>query len=121
MFADGRAGLSIGGRLSGAGPVPPGPTPRPDPVTLGSTGDGREWFRGVLDEVRISSVARYEGDFTPARRHEPDEKTIALYHMDEGEGDTLEDAGPLGNDATIVDATWIKNPPDEQTDRNQPR
>ncbi len=35
-------------------------------------------FSGPIDEIRISSVARYQGEFTPARRHESDEHTLAL-------------------------------------------
>ena len=67
-----------------------------------------ERFRGVIDEVRISSVARYTGDFTPALRHEPDEHTLALYHFDEGEGDIAIDSSGHGHDGKIFGAKWIK-------------
>lgn len=40
-------------------------------------------FHGLIDEVRISTVARYSADFTPAVRHEPDEHTALLLHFDE--------------------------------------
>jgi hypothetical protein len=39
-------------------------------------------FSGWLDEVRLSKSARYTADFTPARRHEPDDQTVLLFHFD---------------------------------------
>ena len=65
-------------------------------------------FHGWMDEVRISSVARYDADFTPARRFKPDEDTLALYHFDEGEGDVLKDASGNGHHGKIVGAKWVK-------------
>ena len=44
------------------------------------------FLAGKLDEVRISSVARYDDDFEPLERFELDGDTIALWHFDEGEG-----------------------------------
>lgn len=65
-------------------------------------------FHGTLDEVRISRAARYEKDFTPERRFEPDRDTLALYHFDEGLGDVAKDASGNGHDATITGAKWLK-------------
>ena len=70
---------------------------------LGSPG-----FHGIIDEVRISNTARYSEDFTPQRRFEPDEHTMALYHFDEGSGDVLKDASGNGHDGKIVGAKWVK-------------
>lgn len=40
-------------------------------------------FDGLIDELRISRGARYSGkSFEPARRHEPDERTVLLMHLD---------------------------------------
>ncbi len=73
---------------------------------------GRErpkWFcRGTIDEVRISSTARYANDFTPPKRHEPDAQTLALYHVDEGQGDVLPDASGNGHHGKIVGAKWVR-------------
>jgi hypothetical protein len=55
----------------------------------GTVGVEETWFHGIIDEVRISNIARYTEDFTPQRRFEPDEHTMALYHFDEGSGDVL--------------------------------
>jgi len=40
-------------------------------------------FTGLIDEVRVSSVARYTENFTPAKRFESDADTMLLLHFDE--------------------------------------
>lgn len=81
------------------------------PLLLGHSLDreGRPWrfFAGVIDEVRVSDGIRYTADFTPSRRFDPDERTIALFHMDEGEGDVFRDASGNGHDGAIVGASWV--------------
>lgn len=49
---------------------------------------------------------RYDGDFTPGRRHEPDADTIALYHCDEGAGGVLQDASAYKHDGRVFNAGW---------------
>lgn len=48
-----------------------------------------------LDEIRISSVARYASDFTPQTVFSPDEDTLGLWHLDDNDP-VLMDSGPLG-------------------------
>lgn len=48
-------------------------------------GENDRWFSGAIDEVRISRGERYDADFTPQTRLEPDGNTIALFHLDEVE------------------------------------
>ncbi|MFO0905525.1 MAG: SUMF1/EgtB/PvdO family nonheme iron enzyme [Pirellulales bacterium] len=91
------------------------------PFTRGTTGTlniGRQptdrlpelgQFMGLIDEVRISSIARYKEDFVPAERHEPDQHTLALYHFDEGEGDVAKDSSGHGRDGKITGAKWVKS------------
>ena len=43
-------------------------------------------FSGSVDEVRISSTARYTSKFTPDREFKADKHTIALFHLDESSG-----------------------------------
>ena len=65
-------------------------------------------FHGMLDEVRISTIARYQHSFVPALRHDPDEHTWALYHCDENGGKTLIDASGNGNHGTITGGvSWV--------------
>jgi serine/threonine protein kinase len=68
-------------------------------------------FKGTIHEVRISSTARYESDFTPRARHEPDRDTLALYHCDEGTGDRLLDSSGHEHHGKIVDAKWVVDGP----------
>jgi hypothetical protein len=56
----------------------------------------------LIDELRLSNAARYKSDFTPP--HQPftaDEYTVGLWHFDEGEGTTAEDASGHNNTGTI--------------------
>jgi hypothetical protein len=49
-------------------------------------------FNGFLDEIRLSNVVRYQPNFlSPTHPYETDVNTIALFHFDEGYGDTLYD------------------------------
>jgi len=49
-------------------------------------------FSGWVDEVRISNVVRYTGDFTPpSTPFVPDGNTVGLYPLDEGSGTTVRD------------------------------
>ena len=67
-----------------------------------------QFFHGIIDEVRISNTVRYTKDFTPPKRFESDEHTMALYHFDEGLGDTLFDSSPHGHHGKITAAKWVK-------------
>jgi serine/threonine protein kinase len=85
------------------------------PLMIGTTpqsredlASGKECFTGLIDEVRFSSVARYDKDFKPPQRLEPDEQTIALYHFDEGEGGVARDASGHGRHGTLVGAKWVR-------------
>jgi formylglycine-generating enzyme required for sulfatase activity len=74
---------------------------------MGSEGDG-SFCNGLIEEVRVSSSARYDKNFTPAARFEPDNDTLALYHMDEGEGDVLKDSSGNGHHGKIAGPKWVK-------------
>jgi hypothetical protein len=55
-------------------------------------GSGFPSFNGSLDELRLSTTIRYNGNFTrPAGPFTPDANTAALYHFNEGTGTTLGD------------------------------
>jgi Leucine-rich repeat (LRR) protein len=85
----------------------------PNQLLPGQIGTSRERapqgrFRGVIDEARVSSVARYTQDFTPAERFEADAHTELLYHFDEGQGEIARDASGHGRDGKITGAVWVK-------------
>lgn len=79
-------------------------------------GGGPASDQGVsrVDEVRISSVARYDADFTPELVFEPDADTLALYHFDEAAGDVgspltvgwIADSSGNGRTGQINNGAW---------------
>ncbi len=78
-------------------------------IPIGGNGLGRyTFFNGQMDEVRLSSAARYTTDFNPARGLESDADTVALYHFDDGQGDTLRDSSGNNHHGKIVGAKWVK-------------
>ena len=73
---------------------------------IGSSGHDHFWgaFAGYIDEVRISTVARYDvkkQGFTPRGKFENDVKTVALWHFDEP-GGTREFSDTSGNEYHLV-------------------
>lgn len=82
------------------------------PFFLGSMVQNREpnhQFRGLIHAVRFSKAALYTQDFIPSPHFEADDKTIALYRMEEGAGNILRDATGNGHDARIHCARWIED------------
>ncbi|MGC3971575.1 MAG: DUF1080 domain-containing protein [Pirellulales bacterium] len=65
-------------------------------------------FPGLVDEVRFSTVARYQADYLPQIRFEPDADTAVLFHFDEGAGETVRDSSKNGHVATIAGAKWLR-------------
>lgn len=50
-------------------------------------------YSGWLDEIRVSTILRYSGNFTrPSAPFTTDASTAALYHLDEGTGTTVYDS-----------------------------
>lgn len=111
MFVDGQvaARRTLGGRPREGASV--------GPLVLGGTRPGDPgWMTGFLDEVRISSTIRYTDPFSPASRHELDDATVALWHLDAGEGAVATEATGA-HDGTIDGAVWSTNSGcDGQTD-----
>ena len=65
-------------------------------------------FAGRLREVRISDVARYDLSFVPTDdRFEVDGHTLALYRMEEGQGDVLVDSSGNAHDGEIRGPSWV--------------
>jgi formylglycine-generating enzyme required for sulfatase activity/serine/threonine protein kinase len=65
-------------------------------------------FRGLISQVRVSKTARYEKNFTPAKRFVPDKDMLALYLFNEGQGDKLTDSSGNNHHGKIVGAKWVK-------------
>jgi len=73
------------------------------PLYFGRFNPGGRYWTGVLDDVRISNVARYSGaSFTPPTRSlTTDANTLALWNLDEGSGTTTTDATCKGFTGTL--------------------
>lgn len=97
-----------GGRQKCVGKARNRLAPSGTPFLIGCTPDHACYFQGVIDEVRISGVARYTKDYTPQPRLEADEHTLALYHFDEGAGDVLHDSSRHRRHGKIQGAKWIR-------------
>ena len=69
-------------------------------------------FKGYIDEVRYSNVARYKTDFTPSFRLGNDSNTVFLYHFDEGKGTVLYDSSAQHIKAYGEHITWSTDTPD---------
>jgi hypothetical protein len=105
IFVDG-----LGVRAAGLGTLTQGPA-----MSLGGL-EGYPFFAGALDEVRVSRSVRYPADFArPGAPFTPDVDTLALWHFDEGAGQTARDASAAGNHATLgvtagadtADPAWV--------------
>jgi len=94
-----------------AGPVS---TASGDPLTNTSSlyfgtrqSSGTSYFTGLIDEIRISNIARYTSTFTPAKRLASDANTIGLWHFEEGSGTTAYNAvGTILNGSLVGGVTW---------------
>lgn len=76
-----------------------------DNFRVGCSGTG-DAFEGLLDEVRVSSVARYTETFDrPSGPFEDDADTLALFHFDEGEGVDVSGGDWSG---TASETEWIE-------------
>jgi hypothetical protein len=77
---------------------------------------GYAFFNGVLDEMRISSIARYTGNFTiPSSPFVVDANTVDLWRFDEGAGQIATDSAGAANNASLgtsagsdsADPVWV--------------
>ncbi|HRZ78943.1 MAG TPA: LamG domain-containing protein [bacterium] len=65
------------------------------------------YMQGLVDEIRISSTARYSSNFTPDKRFSSDASTIGLWHFEETAGTVADNAAGSGLDGTLKGgATW---------------
>ena len=76
------------------------------PLTLGAydyptSTDLQAAFKGYIDEVRVSNVARYTAAFAPSAALVTDANTLALFHCDEASGTAAANSVAAGLGATL--------------------
>jgi len=76
------------------------------------------WFRGAIDELRISKGDRYGGEgFSPAARHEPDDATLLLLHLDAPVGPFAPDhSASAAHGCRLGRAAWRPAPLDGEAE-----
>jgi hypothetical protein len=82
-----RVRFFVDGRLTGEAEASGAVTPNTLPLVIGADVDAQgravSFWKGDLDEVRLSRVVRYTGDFRPTRRLARDADTVVLLGFDE--------------------------------------
>ncbi|MDG2200565.1 MAG: metallophosphoesterase [Phycisphaerales bacterium] len=102
LYLDGK----LLGRLPGSGTRTRNELPLLVGADVGAGGVGTSFFDGAIDEVRLSSTARYASDaFQPTARHDGDDETIVLLHMDACRGPWVP-----GDASTDVNAVVTSDP-----------
>ena len=66
---------------------------------------GQTWD-GLIDDLRLSAVARYALEFIPDTSLEPDGDTIAMWSFEEGSGTAVNDITLNGHDGLMAGGTW---------------
>jgi hypothetical protein len=107
--ADGAMRLFVDGDFVASGATAAFVGEQPDDrIQVGCAKAATEGFYGVIDELRISSVARQVDDFElPSAPYEKDADTWMLFHLDEGAGETA--ASATGDyEMRITDVEWTE-------------
>ncbi len=86
VFSGSEISLYVNGQLAATRAATGRRATNPLPLFLGANPDAKskptQFFTGALDEVRLSSTARYMAPFTPAKAHPADEPAILLFPCD---------------------------------------
>ena len=69
-------------------------------------------FNGIIDEFRVSSIARYTDSFTPQfSNFESDSYTEVLYHFDDIINGYIQDQSSNGKHASVIGAILVHDTP----------
>lgn len=78
-------------------------------ASLGPTYTSGYFFNGKIDEMRVSDVVRYAGNFTPDESFVVDGNTVSYWKFDEGTGSVLVDETASHNGALegSPEPSWV--------------
>jgi hypothetical protein len=101
----------VNGTLRNTQTNSPAPTNSNGILTLGRAGDfNGEFFKGLIDEVRISNAAIYTASFTPViSQLSSSPSTILLYHLNEGIGQTVADVSGNNRNGILGSTTAVQS------------
>lgn len=93
-----------------------------NPLRIASADASGDFFKGLIDEVRLSSGIRYTGNFVPPQAPlTTDASTRGLWHLDEGSGTTTADSSANAFNGTLVNApVWSTDSPFTGPDTTPP-
>lgn len=82
-------------------------------LTIGTAQASGDFFNGNIDEVRVSSIVRYTGNFIiPTAPFSSDINTKGLWHFDEGSGTTTADVSGNNNNGSLLGGpVWSTDTP----------
>lgn len=104
--------LFVNGQPVGASPASGDRSTNSLPAYIGAEpnrrGEPNDFFAGRIDEVRVSTVARYSEPFSPTRFHVPDSNTWLLLHFDRALGPFAPDHSSQGGHAELRGAARIR-------------
>jgi len=64
-------------------------------------------FEGIIEEIRISNVRRYQTNFTPDPSLDPDVGTVALLRFNEGPRSEVKNVVKPNQRASVYGAKWV--------------
>ena len=78
---------------------------------IGHEAGATNWFKGKIDNLRISNISRYAGDFNPFETFIADSNTIAMYNFNEGVGNIAYDLSGNERHLNLLNTTYSNDTP----------
>ncbi len=80
--------------------------PAPYNFVIGHELGTGNWFKGKIDNLRISNVVRYRENFNPSQNFNTDSNTIAMYDFNEGSGVVANDLSGNNRNLSLFNTNY---------------